>query len=183
VLKPRPLGVVINALRHLHVPTIVAALKQLKPMLEQQIETADRLDELVDPIMNDSARWTARLLVANYGAAPMMLWPEARLVVKHRSSHARIQVPAYMAVEYDCTPKVRDIDGVYVLAPGEKAWAWMITEDIQKDLPDGKLLRAHYDEGDASTYVQLTISRRGAFFGKGVKSNGITFEKGDVDLP
>jgi hypothetical protein len=181
-LKPR-LEPFIQALRHLDKPTILDVLRKLKPLLEKQTRIADKIHPLLESIMEDSGRWACRLLVANYGAAPMMVWPDAKMVIRHKSSHARIPVPSYTAFEADTSPKVRDIDGVHVLPPGEKIWIWAITRNIQKDIPDGKLLRTHYTQKDSMAYVQLTILRRGAFFGKSIKSNAIIFGEGDVEMP
>lgn len=181
-LKPR-LEPFVDAMRHFDVPVLVDVLTKLKPLLARQIEIHERLKEIVDPIMDESGRWAGRLLVANYGAAPMMIWPSARVVVRHKDSKAKFSVDSYVAVEFDESPKLRDIDGVHVLAPGEKAWIWCITRDIQKDIPNGKSIRTHYVEKDASTYMHLTISRRGAFFGKDIKSNEIVFEDSEVRVP
>ncbi len=181
-LKPR-LEPFIDALRNLDKSRIIQALRDLHPLLKSQLEDLARIRELIEPILNESGRWAARLLVANYGAAPMMIWPEARLEVRHKKAGAKFAVGAYAAAEYEESPKVRDIDGVYSLAPGEKVWVWVITTDIQRDMEDGAVLRTHYVQGDATAAIALNISRRGALLGKKTKSDSAQFQAGDLKMP
>lgn len=181
-LKPR-VEPFVDAMRQLDAPRIAQVLRALKPLLERQVQHMEGVRAIIEPIMDDSGRWTAKVLVANYGGAPMMIWPNAKMIVKHTSCHAKFVVDSYVAAEFPDDPKLRDIDSVHVLAPGDKIWFWIITKNIQKDITNGKILRAHYISKDARGSVRVKISRRGAFLGLRTSSNSSVFVESNIQTP
>ncbi len=78
-----------------------------------------------------------------------------------------------------------------MLAPGEKATIWVITEQVQSGIPNGKIVRTHFEQemedGEAKQkkaegIIELEITRRGAFFGRTIRSNSSTFYS-TLELP
>ena len=181
-LKPR-VEPFVDAMRQLDAHRLSQVLRELKPLMERQVQNMERVRDIVDPLVDESGRWAAKVLVANYGGAPMMIWPKAKLIVRHTSSHARFNVDSYVAAEFPEDPKLRDIDGLHVLAPGDKIWMWVITKSIQKDIANGSILRAHYISKDSKGYVRLKISRRGTLFGLRTSSNSSVFGESSVKTP
>lgn len=179
-LKPR-LKPMVEAMKYLNRPTIKSAFDQVVPLMKVNIEENRRFIDLVAPVVNARGRWTGRVLLANYGAAPMMLWPEGAILVRHKESHAKFEIPAYLAHETE--NGVQDVDGVFALAPGEKVWVWVISNDPQQDMKSGSVLRGHYSEGDAEAAVKLKITRRGNIFDRWTKSPFVVFNKSELKNP
>ena len=180
-LRPR-IEPFVEMLSHLHAPSLMESVEAVRPFMEEQVDLHKRVAELSEPLTKPAGRWAAKVLVANYGGNAMVLWPEATLRVRHKSSKSRYEIDSYVAVEYEDAPQVRDLEGVLVLAPGERRVLWVITSAMQSEIPNGALLGTLYDQGDAMGRISLKVSRRGALFGPGISSTNTPFVN-STELP
>lgn len=165
----------VSAMRRLHKPALWSAFSQLEPILRKQLETQQHIRDILTPLLESKHRWTGKLLLANYGAAPMMIWPEATILVRHTDSNARFRIEAYLAQEIPQDPRIVDVDGLLVLAPGEKMTLWAITKGTQEETRDGAVVQTHFSEGSGQACVRLKITRRGSLMRSRLKSNSAKF--------
>jgi hypothetical protein len=172
----------LDSIRYLHKSSLLTTFSALPPLIEKQIKLHQKTLGLTKPIAEQNGRWAGKMLIANYGSAPMLIWPDARLHVKHKQSKARFVVNCYMAKEFDQSPKLRDIEGLVVLGPGEKVWCWAITREVQGGIKDGAVLRTHYLQKDAVSNIRLHITRRGSFWTDYIFSNKMPFQQSGVDI-
>jgi len=172
-LKTR-IGPFMNAVRYLNRPVLIQALDGVFPFLQHQLQVHAEIVNIVARMVDANSRWAARLLIANYGAAPMIIWPDAVLRVQGKG-RGTFAVDTYLAVEGSGDALV-DLAGVHVLAPGEKLTVWAITRDIQQNLKEGHLLRAHYVARDAEAVVHLKVTRRGTFGSKAASNSAVFYE-------
>jgi hypothetical protein len=152
----------VEAMRHLHQPTILSALHGIRSGMDRQIKIHLKLQALAQKIVDEYGGWSADLLVVNYGATPMIVWKEAELVVTHKKTKYRIV----------CRPQVledqswRFLEGPRALSPGQELRLRLCTA-VQSKIEDGRLLRTHNtaveDKDKAQGQIWLKVTRRGAF--------------------
>lgn len=180
-LKPR-LQPFVQGMKFLDKQVLLEALRGIAPLIDKQTRIHRKLLELTKPIVEENNRWASKILIVNYGAAPMIIWPSGTLVVRHKPTRAKIRVTCNLALESGEPPTVQSMEGVQVLAPGERVAVWAVTEQVQRDIADGDVLRAHYNKGNADAVVELEITRRGALWERSLRSEYTTFRPG-VQLP
>lgn len=167
-----------HAMRELDKSELVRIFSTLPPLLRNQVEINRKILSRVDDILDKRTRWMAYTLVANYGESAMLIWPEAELRVRHRGKSGRgtFTVDAHLVIVEDDEANAR-LEGVHVLAPGEIANIWIVTNKVQQNIDGGDALRGHYKSGDSQGQISLKITRRGAAFGKVTKSNWNRFSE------
>ena len=158
-LKPR-LDPIVQAMRYCDKNTLIDLLKNLKPEIEAQTRILRKAIDLLKPLSEGAGRWAARITVVNYGETALILHPDAFVHISHRTSKGKFRLHCYLAVENAEKSKVHDVRGVHVLAAGEKAVMWVITKEIQQNIPNGALLRTHYNAKDATARVHIRLAGR-----------------------
>lgn len=147
-------------------------------LLGKQVERYRKIADLTDPIVANHGRFGARLIVANYGAAPMMIWKGGGMEVRHDGTGGRFDLPCNVFVQDEKDKaKLYPLEGVYVVGPGEKVRVIVVSEAVQKDIPNGGLIRAHLQQGGGQARARLFVTRRGAL-GKKVRSEWGPFASG-----
>ena len=185
-LKKRPkqalerLSPLIAALRYLHRPTLLSALNQLKPLLQEQINVDDVVIKEISPVVNGNSRFSANLMLANYGGNSMMLWPEASILVREKSLKKPKIIEGYVVIT-NSEGKMGDLEGVYPIAPGERVRVLVVAEKIQEDLEDGRVLRTYFEDGAADANVKVRITHRSMMGRASRKSNRIVFQERSTD--
>lgn len=177
-LKPR-LEPFVESLRHVDKGALTKVFESVYPLLQREATAAAEIQRLASQIVDENGRWAGKVLLANYGAAPMIVWPDATLVVTSKASKP-FKIACYLAIESH--DEVTDLAGVHVIAPGEKAILWVVTKQVQREIPGGHLLRALYTANDAVARIDLKITRRGALWGNRVRSTSGMFQS-NVRLP
>jgi len=152
---------IIPFLQQLDRDSILEIFRKLEPILKDQIELHNRLIQTCKPVVEQSVRWAGKVIVSNYGAAPMILWPDARLLFIHDSSGSKIPAEGYVAI-HDAEGKTHDLVGLRAIAPGEILQLLVLTKQTRHEMREkGELIFAHYVNKDADACITLKITRRG----------------------
>ncbi|KXJ04236.1 hypothetical protein AC249_AIPGENE2986, partial [Exaiptasia diaphana] len=177
------LGPFVNAVKCLHKATLIEALRNLEPCLNRQIRTNQILIENLEPLVNENSRFSAKVLIANYGAMPVMLWAEAFVEVRHRSTGAKIPIESYVALD-EGGGNINDLGGLCSIAPGERITAWVISHKVQGEIEDGDVLRTYFEGKSADARVRLKVTYTTALGSNSLWSNKVLFSTdtaSDVD--
>ncbi|MBL9086858.1 MAG: hypothetical protein JNM10_06915 [Planctomycetia bacterium] len=170
----------VRAISVLDRELILEVLDWLRNDLPKQKVNCAKVTKSIGDLVQEKEQWTLVLDVANFGVAPLLIWPNAELEVTHRSTGARFPMDARVALETPGKPGARDLVGPQVLTSGGKVRLWAISNKAQDELADGKSIRTSFELGTGTVRCRLRLTRRGLLWRRWKWSEKFGFRSTDA---
>jgi len=174
-LKP-----LVDAIRFLDTAYLISVLERVPGLAIKQREISRQILEKVSPIREDHSIWVSKCTLVNYGNSPLIVWPDAYLLLKKKGTK-RLKIPCYLAEEKkDNEDDATDLAGPIVLPPGNTARLWAVTRDTKQKMADGNLVNAYFKDKSATGRTRLLVTQRGIPFKTSCKSTTLLFAEAKV---
>ena len=169
----------VELLVRLDKPNFLKLFKKLEIIFKQQYEIHQLIKAEAKNIVKENMRWSSRISVSNFGATPFLIFPnEAKLVVRGKqikefSLDCKILVQSKTNNE-DIVGWEETV-GVVILEPASSEIYSIVTNEAQKDIKSGKLLRQVFENNEAEAYVEINLLGRELPWKLKVKSTALPF--------
>jgi hypothetical protein len=172
----------LDVIRALDKDAMLAALDRLPLLLHEAAALHQSIADATRPILQAYSQWIVRILIVNYGAKEMVIWPDATLVVRPRDARATRVACMLESLDDPTEYEPHKILGVQILAPSERVTLWGRIVPQQRELANGNALRAAYEAKTANARLILRIARQRRFRGLGTRSAIVPFAEDDYRL-
>jgi len=166
----------VVALRSLDTHFLIRVLEKIPDLAVRQRDINRQILDKTSPIKDNHTKWVAHCTVVNYGSSPLIVHPNAHMLLEEKKGRKCLVVPCYLAEERSDTPgDARDVVGPLVLSPAQTTKLWVITQDTKENLVDGNLINAYSKDKTAMGRARLTVTERGIPLRKTCTSTPLVF--------
>jgi len=174
--KEEAIQPLIRAIQLLDTEFLVKVLERIPDIAIRQREICRKILEKTTPIRENHSLWVAKCTMVNYGNSPLIIWPEAHLLLKEEKGGKELRVPCYLALQKEDNPgDANDFSGPTVLSPGDEMKLWVITKETKQHMTDGNLVNAYFKDKSANGRVRLIVTQRGLPYKTSCKSTSFLF--------
>ena len=169
----------IEMIKRLDFNNISLFFKEVKLSYLRESKIATNLKPILDNIINEFSRWEFQVYIANLGRTPFIINTTAKLVIRWEN-HSNIIEDCYMVIrtkDKEGNTKRSDAVAPLVVRSEDDVNFSYFTENIQRDMKNGKLFREIYIKGTSKCRLEFYIKKPGILKSKKLKSPWITFEK------
>ncbi len=145
----------VNSIMYLDAANIIENLKLVPAIANEQKSILIDLREKLNPLRQKETIWFVKCVLTNYGNAPIIIYPEAKLKIFKNVLNKEEPIPCYLGIENEKGDDVTDAIGPMVINSHEKLNLWAITKEKMDKMPNGKIVEAHYSSGTSK--AKLTI--------------------------
>jgi len=155
-------------------PALAALLRQLQPLLQDEITLAAEVTKASESILDNHARWRCELSITNFGTNPFIVFSDEATLDIRDTGAKPISLP--------CRVLRRDQDrdwvlstGVQVIPPGTTQDLGIVTSETQLEMTNGHLVRAIFQKRSGMAQVQIRVHGLASLGRQRLQSQSVAF--------
>jgi hypothetical protein len=152
----------IDAVRYLDRPALIQLMSDLRQNLEKQFHTASAIIHPLKDVLDRNSRWFLELYFANLSRYPVIVEPDARLVVTDPEGKDFDEPMLMVRLTYqDDRRSIADTQTPCVVPSGGDVRFGLVTRDRQFEMARGLALREVFNSGRGRVSARVRIQRVG----------------------